>query len=131
MGSSSLASRIFSPIALLSPRVCTLIRTTMSVDKHEIDPAEVEHIDHSERHEKGAINPLLVVACAVFGAASFMFGYDDKVISPIIALPAFVSLSLNKIANGLIILTKNSSRLKDFKVAVPLAASPLQLATRI
>ncbi|KAJ5628401.1 hypothetical protein N7490_010629 [Penicillium lividum] len=58
-------------------------------DKDEIISAEMEHIDHS-KHQKGAINTLLVVSCIVFGSASFMFGYDDKVISPIIALPAFI-----------------------------------------
>lgn len=96
MGLSSSAFTSFSPIALLSPRVGTLLRLTMSVDKDDIGPTEVEHIDRAESHEKGAINPLLIVACAVFGAASFMFGYDDKVISPIIASPAFVSRVLNQ-----------------------------------
>ena len=63
----------------------------MFTDKEEIGSAEIEHVNTSENRQRGTINPLLVVACAVFGAASFMFGYDDKVISPIIALPAFVS----------------------------------------
>ncbi|KAJ5279924.1 hypothetical protein N7478_005296 [Penicillium angulare] len=66
----------------------------MSTDKDELGPMEVEHIDCSDRpghNDQSAINWLLIVACAVFGAASFMFGYDDKVISPIIALPAFVA----------------------------------------
>lgn len=34
-----------------------------------------------------------IFACVTFAAASFLFGYDDKVISPIIALKPFVSLS--------------------------------------
>jgi hypothetical protein len=42
--------------------------------------------------DKGAVNLLLLVACMAFGSASFLFGYDDKVISPIAALDAFVSL---------------------------------------
>ena len=41
--------------------------------------------------DKGAVNILLLVACVAFGSASFLFGYDDKVISPIAALDAFVS----------------------------------------
>lgn len=40
---------------------------------------------------KGAVNALLILACIAFGSASFLFGYDDKVISPIAALSAFVS----------------------------------------
>lgn len=44
---------------------------------------------------KGAVNSLLILACIAFGSASFLFGYDDKVISPIAALSAFVSLSLS------------------------------------
>lgn len=38
-----------------------------------------------------AVNPFLIFACVTFAAASFLFGYDDKVISPIIALEPFVS----------------------------------------
>jgi hypothetical protein len=82
-----------SPIALLQHWITTL-RRAMSTDKHEIGSAEIEYVDHSKHRHKGTVNTLLVVACIVFGAASFMFGYDDKVISPIIALPAFVSLAL-------------------------------------
>lgn len=63
----------------------------MGCEKGETDSAEVEYVDRPGQ-QKGAVNLLLIVACTVFGAASFMFGYDDKVISPIIALPAFVSL---------------------------------------
>lgn len=37
-----------------------------------------------------AVNPFLIFACVTFAAASFLFGYDDKVISPIIALEPFV-----------------------------------------
>ena len=45
---------------------------------------------------KGAVNALLILACIAFGSASFLFGYDDKVISPIAALSAFVrSLTLS------------------------------------
>lgn len=39
-----------------------------------------------------AVNTFLIFACTTFAAASFLFGYDDKVISPIIALEPFVSL---------------------------------------
>lgn len=84
-----LFSRAFAPIAWVSHWACTL-RTAMS-DKDELS-SEVEHIDHLQRREKGAVNALLILACAVFAAASFIFGYDDKIISPVVALPEFVSL---------------------------------------
>lgn len=61
----------------------------MKSDKDGCDSAEVEHIDHTH-HGKRAVNALLVLACTVFAAASFIFGYDDKLISPVIALPLFV-----------------------------------------
>jgi hypothetical protein len=41
--------------------------------------------------DKGFLNPLLVFSCLAFGAASFLFGYDDKVISPVAATAFFVS----------------------------------------
>lgn len=58
--------------------------------KGGFDSAEVEHIDRPQE-DKRAVNRLLILACTVFAAASFIFGYDDKLISPVIALPAFVS----------------------------------------
>lgn len=61
----------------------------MNQDKNGFDSAEVEHIDNAHQG-KGAINALLILACIVFAAASFIFGYDDKLISPVIALPPFV-----------------------------------------
>lgn len=78
------------PVALLSHwagSIRTMITTT---DKHESESPEVEHVDHSIQ-EKGVVNARLVFACIVFGAASFMFGYDDKLISPVAALTGFVS----------------------------------------
>ena len=36
-------------------------------------------------------NPLLIASCVSFGAASMLFGYDDKVISPVAAMERFVS----------------------------------------
>lgn len=78
-----------APIAFFSHWAGSL-RLAMTADKDGCGSAEIEHVDHS-RQEKGAVNTLLVMACVVFGAASFMFGYDDKVISPVAALTAFVS----------------------------------------
>ncbi|KAJ5099172.1 hypothetical protein N7532_006173 [Penicillium argentinense] len=62
----------------------------MTADKEEVGSAEIEHAD-LPRSEKGAVNARLVFACVVFSAASFMFGYDDKLISPVAALESFVA----------------------------------------
>lgn len=62
----------------------------MNRDKRGCVSAEVEHIDRPQEEQR-AVNALLILACTVFAAASFIFGYDDKLISPVIALPAFVS----------------------------------------
>lgn len=43
------------------------------------------------RPDEGAVNLMLVLSCLAFGASSFLFGYDDRVISPVAATPAFVS----------------------------------------
>jgi len=45
-----------------------------------------------DQETKGkAINALLIFACITVGGSSMLFGYDDKVISPIAALEPFVS----------------------------------------
>lgn len=77
-----------SRLSRLSP-LARWISKAMTTDK-ECGSAEVEHILHSE---KGAVNAHLILACIVFGAASFVFGYDDKIISPVVALTPFVSFS--------------------------------------
>lgn len=52
---------------------------------------DAECLTPSMRPDKGAINLMLVWSCLAFGASSFLFGYDDRVISPVAATPAFVS----------------------------------------
>lgn len=42
------------------------------------------------------INFLLIVACLAFGSSSFLFGFDNNVIGPIVALRPFVSLACLK-----------------------------------
>ena len=66
------------------------VRNAMTFEKE--DPAEVQHVDFSDSpsSSRRAINAQLIFACTVFGAASFLFGFDDKIISPVAALPAFV-----------------------------------------
>lgn len=88
-GEPRLPPRAYTPGALFSSWACTL-RAAMTADKGEIGSAEIEHVD-LRRQDKGAVNALLVFSCIVFGAASFVFGYDDKLISPVAALTPFVS----------------------------------------
>lgn len=38
------------------------------------------------------INAFLIYTCTTFAAASLLFGFDDKVISPIVALQPFVCI---------------------------------------
>lgn len=45
---------------------------------------------YGDKAQGNAVNGLLIFASVTFAAASFLFGYDDKVISPIIALEPFV-----------------------------------------
>ncbi|OKO98533.1 hypothetical protein PENSUB_9209 [Penicillium subrubescens] len=79
------------PVAKKTTSWAGSLRTMMAMtDKHDSESPEVEHVDDSTQ-EKGAVNARLVFACIVFGAASFMFGYDDKLISPVAALTGFES----------------------------------------
>lgn len=62
-------------------------------DSKTVESQHVDVINPQLEHAatgKGAVNALLILACIAFGSASFLFGYDDKVISPIAALSAFV-----------------------------------------
>lgn len=60
--------------------------------KDDANSAETQHIDQLHGRQTGnAINAWLIFTCTVFGAASFLFGFDDKIISPIAALTPFVS----------------------------------------
>lgn len=72
----------------------------------ELDEPKAEVVLHREEGESlapvtaqgNAVNPFLIFACVTFAAASFLFGYDDKVISPVmyvVALSPFASLSAN------------------------------------
>lgn len=68
-------------------------QTQTVVDGH------VQHVDISLNRQPPfksgkAVNAYLLFACATFGSATFIFGFDDRVISPIAALEPFVSLYL-------------------------------------
>ena len=63
------------------------------------DTSDVQHLDltTTESHrpsKERTVNVFLLVACVIFGAASFLFGFDDKIISPVAALHPFVSRPL-------------------------------------
>jgi hypothetical protein len=51
------------------------------------------HCVHDERpaEEKRTVNAFLILTCVIFSAASLLFGFDDKIISPVASLEPFVS----------------------------------------
>jgi hypothetical protein len=61
---------------------------------------KVQHIDEkghnvvlsSDTRSDKVWNPLLILSCVAFGCTSILFGYDDKVISPVAAMVPFVSI---------------------------------------
>ncbi|RAK96453.1 general substrate transporter [Aspergillus ibericus CBS 121593] len=69
-----------------------------ALDSHPSDPGKgvsrAHHVDiaaeGSRSSKEQTINAFLLLTCTVFGAASLVFGFDDKVISPVAALAAFV-----------------------------------------
>lgn len=69
-----------------------------SVSQHEEKgETNVEAVTSNKQAIGHAINPLLIFSCITVGASSMLFGYDDKVISPIAALEPFVSLLLARV----------------------------------
>lgn len=48
-------------------------------------------IFQSETSHTRSFNTYLIYSCIVSGAASVLFGYDDKIISPVAAIESFVS----------------------------------------
>ncbi|OJJ55914.1 hypothetical protein ASPSYDRAFT_157598 [Aspergillus sydowii CBS 593.65] len=90
-------------------------------------PAQSWHIDGVEapnsqtEPEKGAVNALLILACVAFGSASFVFGFDDKVISPLAALSEFVQTfqGPNPVDGSLVLTARNQNLI----FSVPLVGS--------
>lgn len=69
-----------------------------TIRERKLSYAEVQHVDGlpgpvmPETETDGhPINLLLLVACITFGCSSFLFGFDNNVIGPIVALQPFVS----------------------------------------
>ena len=60
------------------------------------DVSQAHHVDFategSRSPQERTINTFLLLTCTAFGAASLVFGFDDKIISPVAALTAFVSV---------------------------------------
>lgn len=97
--------------------------TTILGDK----TVETQHVDAVKPQPepvpsgKGAVNLLVILSCIAFGSASFLFGYDDKVISPVAALQAFVHYFQGGDPNdGTLVLT---ARNQDLVFSVPLVGS--------
>lgn len=72
--------------------------TFENVRERKLSYAEVQHVEGysvpviPDTETAGRpINLLLVVACLAFGCSSFLFGFDNNVIGPIVALEPFVS----------------------------------------
>ncbi|KAL2788061.1 general substrate transporter [Aspergillus keveii] len=103
----------------------------MSCSKPETSaekPAQIEHVDgvldvslETTASSEGAINTLLILACIAFGSASFVFGFDDKIISPLAALPEFVrDFQGPNPVDGTLVLT---ARNQNLIFSVPLVGS--------
>ncbi|KAL2005563.1 hypothetical protein VTN00DRAFT_10056 [Thermoascus crustaceus] len=62
------------------------------IDVQHVDGVlETEKTTPPNLEEEGrAVNALLILACIAFGAASFLFGFDNNIISPVVALEEFV-----------------------------------------
>ncbi|KAF3020029.1 hypothetical protein E8E15_007861 [Penicillium rubens] len=89
---------------------------------------ETQHVDYSDSdapRKSHAINALLIFACTVFGAASFLFGFDDKIISPVAALPDFVEKfqGPNPVTGKYVLTARN----QNLVFSLPLCALPVLL----
>lgn len=72
---------------------CSVANTSIddkSVGAIAVDEGPVLMVDQVRGH---TFNILLIVSCVAFASSQFLFGFDNVVISPILALPPFVSIS--------------------------------------
>jgi hypothetical protein len=72
-----------------NPQAITAETKTGSTVDH-VDSQGAAVVLSSEVNSTRVWNPLLIISCVSFGAASMLFGYDDKVISPVAAMETFV-----------------------------------------
>lgn len=61
------------------------------------DVSHVQHVDFASdsrtSSKERTVNFFLLLTCAAFGSASLVFGFDDKIISPVAALGPFVCVN--------------------------------------
>lgn len=76
--------------------------------ERKLSYAEVQHVDGlpgpvmpDTEVSGSAINNFLIVTCVAFGCSSFLFGFDNSVIGPVVALESFVSNWLIKLISVL------------------------------
>ncbi|KAE8422561.1 hypothetical protein BDV36DRAFT_291390 [Aspergillus pseudocaelatus] len=98
----------------------------------DVDAVEAQHIDVlRDGQTRNAINTCLIFTCTVVSAASFLFGFDDKIISPVAASPASVMKfqGLNSASGAYVLTARNQnlvfSLLRIGSVTGGLFASPL------
>lgn len=117
-------------VATISPRIACSVpkhdedRATILIDGKMVAKAEVGDVTTLPSSQviapdKGAVNALLVLSCVAFGAASFLFGYDDKVISPIVALQQYVSRATGQSKSGMH-LTESLNRSSNSRASIRL-----------
>ena len=83
---------------MAEPALNTATQAPARAEKEAL--ADVQHLDQdgrpvifaSEAGNTRIWNPLLILSCIAFGSTAVLFGYDDKVISPVAAMPTFVSV---------------------------------------
>ncbi|KAL4874786.1 general substrate transporter [Aspergillus karnatakaensis] len=106
-------------------------------------PAQTWHVDGVEASaqpeiesnapasDADAVNALLILACIAFGSASFVFGFDDKIISPLAALSEFVQdfQGPNPVDGTLVLTARNQNLIFSVplvgSIVGGIAASPL------
>ncbi|KAL4898490.1 general substrate transporter [Aspergillus ambiguus] len=96
---------------------------------HSSDPRKATDVQCVHCHPqttsepKGAINGFLLLTCVVFAAASLLFGFDDKIISPVASLQPFVSKyqGINPVSGDYVLTARN----QNLVFSVPLVGSIL------
>ncbi|PWY78601.1 sugar transporter [Aspergillus eucalypticola CBS 122712] len=99
------------------------------------DVSHVQHVDFASESrtpsKERTVNFFLLLTCAAFGSASLVFGFDDKIISPVAALAPFVDKyqGPEPLTGKLVLTARNQSILFSIpligSILGGLAASPL------
>lgn len=65
---------------------------TEAVESAHVDKDSAQNVVLSSEVDSARVwNPMLILSCVFFAASSMLFGFDDKVISPVAAMETFVS----------------------------------------